>query len=93
MTNLLFLGSAAAVLLGTLWPTFTEMVRGVATSLGPENYNRFMGPLGLLLVLLIGVCPLIDWRKISPERLLQKPVGPTGGGRCHGRPLAPARLS
>jgi len=71
VTNLLFVGSAAAVLLGTLWPTFTEMVRGMATSLGPENYNRFMGPLGLLLVLLIGVCPLVDWRKISPERLLK----------------------
>jgi cytochrome c-type biogenesis protein CcmF len=71
VTNLLFLGSAAAVLLGTLWPTFTEAVRGVATSLGPENYNRFMGPLGLLLVLLIGVCPVIEWRKVSAERLLR----------------------
>ncbi len=71
VTTLLLLGSAAAVLLGTLWPTFTETVRGVATSLGPENYNRFMGPLGLLLVLLIGVCPLIDWRRISAERLLR----------------------
>ncbi len=71
VTNLLFLGSAAAVLLGTLWPTFTEAVRGVATSLGPENYNRFMGPLGLLLVLLIGICPIIDWRQISAERLLR----------------------
>jgi len=71
ITNLLFLGSAAAVLLGTLWPTFTESVRGVASSLGPENYNRFMGPLGLLLVLLIGVCPIVEWRKISAERLLR----------------------
>jgi cytochrome c-type biogenesis protein CcmF len=71
VTNLLFLGSAVAVLLGTLWPTFTESVRGVASSLGPENYNRFMGPLGLLLVLLIGVCPVIEWRKISAERLLR----------------------
>ena len=71
VTNLLFLGSAAAVLLGTLWPTFTEMVRGVASSLGPENYNRFMGPLGLLLVLLIGVCPVIEWRKISAARLFR----------------------
>ena len=71
VTNLLFLGSAAAVLLGTLWPTFTEMARGVASSLGPENYNRFMGPLGLLLVLLIGVCPVIEWRKISAGRLFR----------------------
>ncbi len=71
LTNLLFLGSAAAVLLGTLWPTFTEAVRGVAMSLGPENYNRFMGPLGLLLVVLVGICPLVDWRRIDPQKLLR----------------------
>lgn len=72
VTTLLFLGSAAAVLLGTLWPAFTEMVRGVAASLTTENYNRFMGPLGLLLVLLIGLCPLVDWRTITLERLLRR---------------------
>ncbi|NLF12636.1 MAG: heme lyase CcmF/NrfE family subunit [Anaerolineaceae bacterium] len=71
LTNLLFLGTAGAVLLGTLWPTFTEAVRGVASSLGPENYNRFMGPLGLLLVLLVGICPLVDWRRIDAEKLLR----------------------
>jgi len=71
VTNLLFLGSAGAVLLGTLWPTFTEAVRGVATALGPENYNRFMGPLGMILVLLIGICPLVDWRRIDAGRLLR----------------------
>jgi len=71
LTNLLFLGSAAAVLLGTLFPTFTEMVRGVASTLNADNYNRFMGPLGLALVLLIGVCPVIEWRGISAERLLK----------------------
>jgi cytochrome c-type biogenesis protein CcmF len=39
--------------------------------LGPENYNRFMGPLGMILVLMIGVCPLVDWRHIDAERLLR----------------------
>jgi cytochrome c-type biogenesis protein CcmF len=71
LTNLLFLGSAAAVLLGTLLPTLTEMLRGVASTLNAENYNRFMGPLGLALVVLIGVCPVIEWRKISAERLMK----------------------
>ncbi len=71
MTNLLFLGSAGAILLGTLWPTFTEAVRHVSATLTAENYNRFMGPLGLLLVLLLGLCPLIEWRKISAGRLLR----------------------
>ena len=71
LTNLLFLGAAAAVLLGTLLPTFTEALSGVASSLNAENYNRFMGPLGLALVLLIGVCPVIEWRKMSAEGLLK----------------------
>ncbi len=71
IANLLLLGSAFAILLGTLWPTLTEAVRGVASTLTPENYNRFMGPLGLILVLLIGVCPLIDWRQTTAERLLR----------------------
>lgn len=71
VTNLLFLGSAAAVLLGTLWPTFTQAVGDTAMSLTAANYNRFMGPLGLLLTLLIGICPLVDWRHISPARLLR----------------------
>jgi cytochrome c-type biogenesis protein CcmF len=71
VTNLLLVGSSSAVLLGTLWPTFTEALRGITSSLGPENYNRLIGPLGLLLVLLIGICPLVDWRKISGQRLLR----------------------
>jgi cytochrome c-type biogenesis protein CcmF len=72
VTNLLFLGSAAAVLLGTLWPTLTESLRGVAATLSPESYNRFMGPLGLLLVMLIGLCPVIDWRRISTGHLMRR---------------------
>ncbi len=71
LTNLLFLGAAAAVLLGTLWPTLTEIVRQTATSLTADNYNRFMGPLGLLLVLLIGLCPLLEWRKTTTQRFLR----------------------
>jgi cytochrome c-type biogenesis protein CcmF len=71
VTNLLFLGSAGAILLGTLWPTFTEAVKHVSATLTAENYNRFMGPLGLLLVLLVGLCPLIEWRKVSAGRLLR----------------------
>ncbi|MFC2031012.1 heme lyase CcmF/NrfE family subunit [Chloroflexota bacterium] len=71
ITNLLLLGAALAILLGTLWPTVTEAVRNVATSLAPENYNRIIGPLGLILVLLIGVCPLIDWRQTTVERVLR----------------------
>ena len=66
------LGSAAAVWLGTLWPTLTEAVRHVTSSLGPENYNRFMGPLGLLLVLLDRACVRSSTgARSAPARLLR----------------------
>ncbi|HNS51390.1 MAG TPA: cytochrome c-type biogenesis CcmF C-terminal domain-containing protein [Anaerolineae bacterium] len=70
IVNLLFLGLAGAVMLGTLWPTLTESVRGAATSLTKESYNRFAGPLGLLLLALLGLCPLVDWRKTTSRQLL-----------------------
>jgi cytochrome c-type biogenesis protein CcmF len=71
IVNLLLLGLAGAVLLGTLWPTLTESLRGTATTLTKESYNRFAGPLGLLLLALLGICPLIQWRKTSLGRLLR----------------------
>ena len=69
IVNLLFLGLAGAVMLGTLWPTVTESLRGAAASLTKESYNRFAGPLGLLLLALLGICPLIEWRQTSMRRL------------------------
>ena len=69
IVNLLLLGLAGAVMLGTLWPTVTESVGGVAASLTKESYNRFAGPLGLLLLALLGICPLVEWRQTSMRRL------------------------
>mgnify|MGYP005846311615 CR=1 FL=1 len=72
VTQLLLLGTAAAVWLGTLWPTFSEALVGTARTLGAENYNRLIGPLGLLLIVLLGLCPWIEWRTMSAERLWKK---------------------
>ena len=71
VVNLLFLGLAGAVMLGTLWPTLTESVRGAASSLTKESYNRFAGPLGLLLLALLGICPLVEWRKTGAKQLVR----------------------
>ncbi len=72
VTQLLLLGAAAAVWLGTLWPTVTEALRGTARALGPENYNRLFGPLGLLVIVVLGLCPWIEWRRMSAARLVKK---------------------
>ncbi len=68
--NWLFLVFAFVVLLGTLFPTFVEAVQGRRdASVGPTFYNTFAIPLGLGLLLLMGIGPLLPWRRAQGESL------------------------
>lgn len=58
------------VLVGTLFPTFVEAVQGRRdASVGPTFYNAFAIPLGLGLLLLMGVGPLLPWRRAEGQGL------------------------
>ena len=70
LNNLLFVGLALAVFIGTVFPTISEIVRGVQVALGVPFFERVSAPLSLALILLIGVCPRLGWRQTSPRRLL-----------------------
>ncbi len=63
--NLILLGAAFAVLWGTTFPMISELVRGQKITVGAPFFNEVMVPIGLLLLLLTGICPLIAWRKAS----------------------------
>ncbi|WP_281416195.1 cytochrome c-type biogenesis CcmF C-terminal domain-containing protein, partial [Deinococcus aestuarii] len=68
--NWLFLVFAVMVLVGTLFPTFVEAVQGRRdASVGPAFYNAFAIPLGLGLLLLMGVGPLLPWRRAEGQGL------------------------
>lgn len=70
--NWLFLVFAFMVLLGTLFPTFVEAAQGRRdASVGPAFYNAFAIPLGLGLLLLMGVGPLLPWRRADGQGLLR----------------------
>ena len=70
--NWIFLVFAFMVLLGTLFPTFVEAVQGRRdASVGPAFYNAFAIPLGLGLLLLMGVGPLLPWRRAEGQTLLR----------------------
>ncbi len=69
LNNLLFCGMALAVFLGTIFPTLTLIARGERIALDASFYNRTFGPLALVLVLLIGVCPVLAWRRTAADRL------------------------
>lgn len=67
--NLLFLGAAFAVFIGTIFPILTEAVINEKILVGPPYFNRVNVPIGLVLIFLMGVGPIISWRKASKENL------------------------
>jgi cytochrome c-type biogenesis protein CcmF len=77
VNNLVFLAIAFAVFWGTIFPVVSEAVRGVKITVGPPFFNRVNAPLGLLLLFLMGVGPLIAWRKASWASLRRSFQWPT----------------
>jgi cytochrome c-type biogenesis protein CcmF len=76
LNNLLFIGLALAVFIGTVFPTISEIMRGTQVALGPPFFERVSAPLSLALVVLIGVCPLLGWRQTSSGRFLRSLLYP-----------------
>ncbi|WP_027482544.1 heme lyase CcmF/NrfE family subunit [Deinococcus pimensis] len=68
--NVVFLVFAVMVTLGTLFPAFVEAARGSRVTVGPPFFNTFAVPLGLGLLALMGVGPLLPWRRAPGEKLL-----------------------
>ncbi|MDY7039671.1 MAG: heme lyase CcmF/NrfE family subunit [Chloroflexota bacterium] len=76
LTNLLFVGMALAVMLGTLFPAIAEVAYGAQAALGQAFYGRAVGPLALVTIVLIGVCPLLAWGGTQTDRLRRKLAWP-----------------
>jgi cytochrome c-type biogenesis protein CcmF len=74
--NLVLLGAAFAVLWGTIFPVISELIRGQKITVGPPFFNQVMVPIGLLLLLLTGLCPLIAWRKSTTINYLKNFIVP-----------------
>src|SRR3990172_1796831 len=84
LNNLLLVGIAFAVFWGPVFPILSEAVRGTKIVVGPPFYQQVTGPIFLALVLLMGVCPLIGWRKASPENLARNFLYPLAGALAVG---------
>jgi cytochrome c-type biogenesis protein CcmF len=67
--NLLLLALAFAVLWGVVFPILSEAVRGVRATVAAPYYDFFLVIFGLPLLALIGIGPLIAWRRASPGSL------------------------
>jgi cytochrome c-type biogenesis protein CcmF len=76
LTNLLLCGTALVVLIGTLFPTLAELFQGRQAALDVTFYERTVGPLAQILIVLIGLCPWLAWGGGSTDRLRRNLLPP-----------------
>src|SRR4051812_34891703 len=69
--NLLLVALALTILWGVLFPILTEAVRGETRTIGRPYYDFFLRSFGLPLLLLMGIGPLIPWRRTSARALVR----------------------
>src|SRR5660397_189093 len=69
LNNLILVGMAFTVLWGVLFPILSEAVTGDKITVGPPFFDQVMAPIGLVLMFLVGICPLIAWRRATLANL------------------------
>lgn len=69
LNNVLLIAATFTVFFGTVFPLLSEAVRGVKVSVGAPFFNQVNIPVFLGLLFLMGVGPLIAWRRASLDNL------------------------
>jgi len=77
--NVLFLALAFAVLLGTLFPLIVEAITGDRVTVGPPFFDQVTLPLWLSVLLLMGIGPLLPWRRAEEQSLRRNLAWLAGG--------------
>ncbi|MDP1568843.1 MAG: cytochrome c-type biogenesis CcmF C-terminal domain-containing protein [Vicinamibacterales bacterium] len=75
--NWILLFSALFILFATMFPTISEALTGERLTVGPPFFNKWMLPIGLMLLLLTGIGPLLAWRKSTVQNLYHQFFYPT----------------
>src|SRR4029453_14440295 len=102
--NLLLMGIVCAVFFLTTFPIYSELWTGKGITMGPPISNRLVLPRFLALLFLVGIGPMMAWRKASAQAPAREPApalpdtgvrdarcdGPLGSGRGAG--VLPPRL-
>jgi len=69
--NLILSAMAFSVFWGTIFPVIAELFTGTKITVGPGFYNRVNVPIALVLMALMGICPLLAWRRSADRRVGQ----------------------
>ncbi len=65
INNLLLTGIAFATFWGTIFPIISADLRGQTMTVGTDFYKQVNGPLFIALIFMMGVGPLLAWRRAS----------------------------
>jgi cytochrome c-type biogenesis protein CcmF len=76
--NLLLVALCLTILWGVAFPMLSELVRGESRTVGRPYYDFFLRTFGLPLLLLMGIGPLIAWRRASLRSLGRTFLWPAG---------------
>ena len=63
--NLLLVALCLTILWGVTFPLVSEALRGESVTVGPPYFNFFLRVFGIPLLLLMGIGPLLAWRRAS----------------------------
>ena len=69
VNNWVLLGACTFIGVATIFPRISEWLWDETVTVGPPFFNRWMVPIGLSLLALMGVAPLLAWRKSSTANL------------------------
>jgi cytochrome c-type biogenesis protein CcmF len=67
--NLLLVALCLTILWGVMYPVLTQALRGETRSVSKPYYDFFLHTFGLPLLLLMGIGPLVAWRRASLRAL------------------------
>src|SRR6185295_3517657 len=84
VNNWILLFAALFVLFATMFPTLSEAVTGERLTVGPPFFNKWMLPIGLILLFLTGYGPLTAWRKSTLINLRDSFLFPAACGLAVG---------
>jgi cytochrome c-type biogenesis protein CcmF len=66
------------IAVATIWPRISEWLLDQKSALGPTFYNAWIPPIALAVFALMGIAPLLGWRKTSPELFRKSFLWPVG---------------
>ena len=70
--NLVLLSLLMVCFLGVIYPIISELLTDTQVTVGPAWYKRITGPLFILLLFLVGICPLAVWSGTNLVRLKKR---------------------